>query len=506
MRLARPGVWPAVKGLIVFDGRVWLTNSQPFEDNNAADIYSYDPESRELRFERGLFSQDVGVPAVVDGRLLLPLEDPRFNLSAGEYAITDGQAWRWHRLPEGLAFHTHAIGACGDDLLAVTGAWEGQLHLSSDGGRTWRLARSYPANEAAFSRLVAVAAFKERCFVGASAFGRRGAKLLEWQGGALHPVTGWPEGNRTDRLTPWKGLLLGLNDTNAGASLHAYDGENVRRIVLPTTDRVRNLAADGETLWMVAGNSLWRTADAVRWQEVQRFDETPIAVAASGGSVFVGTFAKKGGSLFGPKRAIDMHGAAAAKPLAPQPRRRVDATMWADVEKKIGGYLEASGPGDDAGRLEALSRSLRRLTTVADPAIGERLAAHIDALDLRSGLWRFVSPRSRRSQILGWHLLSAIAVNGHGHVPVDLLAASLSSWRNATKKNLDPPIAALATVGWLDQHNGDTLDALIRRLSRTGIEPWEIGDITAALTALTGQSFAHDVDRWQAWWSERKRR
>ena len=148
LHLARPGPWPAVSELVIYDGRVWFANSQPYVDNNAADVYSYDPATSQLRFERGLFSQDVGSPAVVGGRLFLPFEDPRFNMSIGEYAVTDGQTWQWRRLPEGEAFHTHAIGRCGNTLLAVTGAWEGQLHVSPDDGHNWHLAADYPASQA----------------------------------------------------------------------------------------------------------------------------------------------------------------------------------------------------------------------------------------------------------------------------------------------------------------------------------------------------------------------
>jgi len=214
IRLARPGPWPAISGLIVYDGRVWFTNSQPYVDNNAADIYSYDPKTSTLRFERSLFSQDVGIPAVVDGRLFLPFEDPRLNMSFGEYAVTDGQTWRWRRLPEGTAFHTHAIGRCGDELLAVTGAWEGQLHVSKDSGQNWRLGSTYPAKEAKFSRLIAIAFWKDRCFIGASAWGRQDGKLLEWRDDRLIPVPGWPIGGKTDRLVVWNELLLAMNRTD----------------------------------------------------------------------------------------------------------------------------------------------------------------------------------------------------------------------------------------------------------------------------------------------------
>ncbi|MDH3659709.1 MAG: hypothetical protein OEU92_06720 [Alphaproteobacteria bacterium] len=40
VRIARPGIWPDASNLIIYDGRFWLTNSQPYADNDAADVYS----------------------------------------------------------------------------------------------------------------------------------------------------------------------------------------------------------------------------------------------------------------------------------------------------------------------------------------------------------------------------------------------------------------------------------------------------------------------------------
>lgn len=331
IRLARTGPWPAVSELIIYDGRIWFANSQPYVDNNAADIYSYDPATSALRFERGLFSQDVGIPAVVDGRLFLPFEDPRLNMSIGEYAVTDGHAWHWRRLPEGTAFHTHAIDRCGDELLAVTGAWEAQLHASKDDGQTWRLVSIYPAKEAKFSRLIAITSWKGRCFIGASARGRKDGELLEWRDGHLTPVIGWPFGGQTDHLVAWNERLLALNHTGAGSRLLAFDGEAVRPVVMPTSGQLRDLAADGDTLWAVVSDGssgrLWRTTDGTTWEETQRFDEVPIAVTAFAGNVFVGTFATGGGSLWGPNNAAEMQRAAPAKPFEQPAIRRVPPAL-----------------------------------------------------------------------------------------------------------------------------------------------------------------------------------
>ncbi len=508
MHLARPGPWPAVSELVIYDGRVWFANSQPYVDNNAADIYSYDPATTKLRFERGLFSQDVGSPAVVNGRLFLPFEDPRLNMSIGEYAVTDGRAWHWRRLPEGLAFHTHAIGQCGNDLLAVTGAWQGQLHVSPDDGRTWHLAADYPAREARFSRLIAIASWRDRCFIGASAHGRAGGKLLEWRDGDLMPVPDWPAGDRTDRLVTWRDRLLALNHTGNRSRLLAYDGRKVKPVAMPASGRLRDLAVDGDTLWAVvsngSGGSLQRTIDGVSWEVLQRFDEAPVSVTALAGRVFVGTFSTRGGSLWGPSDTTELQRAAPAKPFEPPSLRPAPPALWAALDRAIDAYVEQR-VGAEAG-IDAVGRALRQLTTFDDPEIGDGLSARLATLDLDGRVWFFSRERVKRAHRLGWYLLGAMAVNGHGRIPPDVLGAPFSTRRNATKKNEDTPIAAISAVGWIGQDDRETIGALIDRLQRARGEPWLISDIVAALSALTGQRYGHDVERWRSWWMQESRR
>lgn len=508
VRIARPGIWPAVSNVIIYDGRVWFTNSQPYADNNAADVYSYHPASSALRFERGLFSQAVGIPAVVDGRLMLPFEDPRLNVSIGEYAITDGEDWRWRRLPEGTAFHTHALGRCGDELFAVTGAWEGQLHISLDNGGTWHLASIYPAKEAKFSRLIAIASWKGRCFIGASAYGRRDGKLLEWRDGELAPVAGWPVGDRTNHLVIWNDRLLALNHTGNSARLLAFDGDAVTTMTMPGSGRLRDLAADGEALWAVVSDGsngrLWRTTNGVTWEDVQHFDEAPIAVTAFDSHVFVGTFSPGGGSLWGPSKPVDMQETAPRQPFGKRAVQHVPKQLWATLDDVISAYIEQR-VGAHAG-IEAVSDALRKLTTFEDPRIGPRLSERLAALDIDGRLRLFSRERTKRAHRLAWHLLGAMAVSAHGRIPLDVLNLPLSTRQNSWKKNMDVPIAAIAAAGWIEQDDRETIDVLMDRLPRAIGEPWMTSDIIAALRALTGQEFGHDIERWRSWWQQQHRR
>jgi len=47
------------------------------------------------------------------GLLYWPFEDSQFSAGRGEFAVTNGKAWRWGLLLEGRAFHVHAMNVVG---------------------------------------------------------------------------------------------------------------------------------------------------------------------------------------------------------------------------------------------------------------------------------------------------------------------------------------------------------------------------------------------------------
>ena len=107
--LARIGPWPAVSALIGYRGRLWFVNSVKHADHNSADLYSYDPKSGDPRYERHLFSQDAGRPAVSGGLLYWPFEDARFSVGRGEFMLTNGRDWQWRSLPYPRVLHLHTM-------------------------------------------------------------------------------------------------------------------------------------------------------------------------------------------------------------------------------------------------------------------------------------------------------------------------------------------------------------------------------------------------------------
>jgi len=106
------GPWHGVSQMILFDDRLWFTNSNPYKDTNVADLYSQDLNTGRVRYEQSLFSQDIGNPVVFEGRLYLPFEDPRRSAGRGEYVRTDGALYEWKSFADGRAFHVHAMGEC----------------------------------------------------------------------------------------------------------------------------------------------------------------------------------------------------------------------------------------------------------------------------------------------------------------------------------------------------------------------------------------------------------
>ena len=85
--LAQPGPWSAVDAIVGYGPRVWFANSEVFRNHNAADIYSYDPATGALRYERALFSQGAGRPVVAHAQPPLSVSGSDFG-SSGRGGMT----------------------------------------------------------------------------------------------------------------------------------------------------------------------------------------------------------------------------------------------------------------------------------------------------------------------------------------------------------------------------------------------------------------------------------
>ncbi len=319
--------WSGVSGLIGYGGRLWFVNSVKFVNHNSADVYSYDARSGTRRYERHLFSQDAGDPVVSGGLLYWPFEDSRWSPGRGEFMVTNGRDWRWGILPEGRAFHVHAMARHGGALLAAPSAWKALLQRSLDGGTTWKVVYEYPAPARTVSRIVALATLNGALFGGVTAWhDPRSPKLLRWNAKRFEPVADWPPGGSVPVLTPFRGWLYGDNVTNDGSAVWRTDGRRVERVTALDGFNVRSLAAGREAIWAVTadatGGALWRSADGRDWTREQRFRGLrPLDVEVYGGRVYVGASGRDGGVLLGPAAPAPVE-IAAARPGLALPRGR----------------------------------------------------------------------------------------------------------------------------------------------------------------------------------------
>ena len=52
--------------------------------------------------------------------------------------------------------------------------------------------------------------------------------------------------------------------------------------------------------------------------------------------------------------------------------------------------------------------------------------------------------------------------------------------------------------------SSNTINALVQRLNRQTDPVWVRADVIGALTAVTGQRFAYDIDQWNQWWESQR--
>jgi len=200
----------------------------------------------------------------------------------------------------------------------------------------------------------------------------------------------------------------------------------------------------------------------------------------------------------------------------PRPPSTVEAVQ-------IGGQLPSSpGPGRDRrtdlaaldgafGARESyvahrgrLRDALQPLALSGDRAVGAELSRRLDrpVPDLEVPLFggTLVVPAAKLAR---WYLLWAIALNGHGRIPVELLASPWSARPNRSEKYLESPAAAAWAVARIGQSDAATVGALVARLGSQADPAWLDGDLVGALAVLTGERFGYDVAGWRGWWSRR---
>lgn len=504
--VARIGPWPAVSSLIGFGGRLWFANSVKFVDHNSADLYSYDPKSGAVRYERHLFSQDAGLPAVADGVLYWPFEDARFSAGRGEFMLTNGRYWQWRELPHRAVLHLHAMLAHRGFLYAATGGFVAALYRSADQGRTWTAVYQHRNVAGSFSRALSLRVFNERLYAGLYASDEPGVKLGRLSGGRFLPVPGWPEGASAEALTRFRGHLYAIHRGADGSALWRTDGRSSAPVRALASQVVRALAAGNDALWAVTGGGgrgeLWHSNDGAAWRVVQRFEhDEPIDVAVYGGLPYVGALGADGrGVLYGPAAPAPAERATGLTPLPglEAPADNELAPQFAALDRALADLARFEQAGG------ALIDLLDPIIRSRSPQAAQGLANRLGAAGQGETRVRFAGKRVAASTKADWQLLRAMAQLGQGRVPPELLARRWSAAANRSEKYIESVAGAAWAIAESRQRDAPTISALIERLDRAGDPAWLAGDLIGALTALTGCRFGYDLAAWRAWWENRE--
>lgn len=501
--VARVGPWPVATRLIAYDGRIWFANSVKGRNHNSADLYSVDPTTGDLRYERHLFSQDAGWPLVHNGRLYWPFEDSRISLSWGEVMRTNRGYWELQTIPSAVSYHTHALASLGDRLIAATSAWRAGLQISDDDGRTWRQLYDHPTPDRRVSRITALETLGDKVF--AVLNGPNEAGLLVTDGEQVWPLDGWPKEKRVLSMAVFGDYLYGFVRTEVGVEVWRSDGETSERVRAAGEDwRPRAIAAGLQALWAItatnSSGAVWRSSDGREWTRV--FDLTggrPDELLIHDGQVYIAGAGSDGRSI--------LWGPAPNRSSALSPEDEAPSYYLAAINRNSGNWDEQAAEliavQSDPASYDRHARGLRdvvfRLASSRTPE--GFFTARLDGpwpegeLSLIGGA--VTAPRARLGR---WVLLWGMALSGNGPVPVDYLREPWTAPANRSEKYFETAPAAIWAVAVTHQRDPATIDALIERLSYDDDPAWLRGDVVGALSALTGQRFAYNVPAWQTWW------
>ena len=514
--MARVGPWPVISQMIGYRGRVWFANSVKGVNHNSADLYSLDPRTGDVRYERHLMSQDAGDPLVHNGLLYWPYEDTRSSLGWGGVEVTNGESWRYFVVPSAEMFHIHALAEWRGGLLAVSSAWRAGLQLSRDGGREWEQLYDHTTAPGKVSRMGSLVT------AGGQAVAHlRGAggvvRLVRWTGeGVPVNVKGWQQRQRFHGLTAHGDEAYLVQNTKAGSRIWVVDGSTARELEPALPDwRVWDLASDGGRLWAVTriedGGQVWSSPDGEGWRlEAGLRGGQPMSIAAADGAIYVGGTGDDGkGVLWGL-----MPGALHAKPVTsvpmlpeaqvpalPEPQRQDGPVDHVALAHDLDEVLADPENYFDHGR-GGLRGAVYRIARSDPPAdlLSSRLGVNLPGsqVPLMGG-----SKTVARDRLGQWIVLWGMAISAKGKVPLDYLSQPWDVPRHGSEKYFHPLLMALWTIAQTGQNDAETVAALIGRLDRKGDPPWLKGDVVGALSAVTGERFAYDTEAWRRWWAQR---
>ncbi|MGI9463683.1 MAG: hypothetical protein ACR2OM_07080 [Aestuariivirgaceae bacterium] len=502
--LAEVGPWPVASNLIVYRGRLWFSNSVKGRNHNSADIWSLDPKTGNVRYERHLFSQDAGRPLIFNGLLYWPHEDPRISLGHGIVSVTNGSEWRELDISTAMMFHVHELVDWGGSMVAVTSAWRAGLQVSDDGGASWSQFYDHATAPRRTSRLQSATVLGGRLYFRLS--DPSGTRLVAFKEGRPVAIDGWPK-QHFRALTAYRGAVFAIVGKGNSATLWRSSGRR--------SEPVTGISADGQLVDLHAGDGklsalfangnggyVATSDDGAAWRIAVVFDGgRPTELISAGQQILVGGAGPDGRAMiWGLKGTALPHETDTANLQLPAPFKlpTIDGIDWPQQAVNLKSALSNPANFENHGR-DGLKKTVRGIVSLSPP--DTFLAEHLDAPMPSNRVGVIGGEYSVPARQIGkWILLAGMASNPNSVVPVDYLERNWDVPAKQSEKYFDPLLGALFTVSRNRQGDRATVSTLIDRL-QTGRDPlWLTGDVIGALNAITGQRFGYDTAGWAAWW------
>ncbi len=426
----------------------------------------------------------------------------------GAVSVTDGETWGELEIPTAKTFHVHHLVNWGGTLVAVTSAWQAGLQTSDDGGATWSEFYNHPTEPKRVSRLSSPAIVLGRLY-----FKLRdpsGSRLVRVAEHELAEIAQWPQ-THFHSLTSFDSTLYGIVGRRGTASIWKSSWKSGRR----TSQRLGATYGHGDPVDLFAGKDrIWAlfaqskggyvasSKNGNSWQIEATFEGgTPHELVVAPQQILVtGAGADGLAVVWGIKGTALKETSQGYRREIPAPFRLPpsDAIDWQQQSDRLKDALRAPANFRNHGR-EGLREIVRNIAALSPPP--EFFASHLDAAmpDIKVAVigGEAMVPAHRIGQ---WNLLWAMRSNSRARVPPTLLARPWQLTNRHSEKYFDPLLAALMTVAHNRQNDTETVATMINRLKSKQDPPWLQGDIIGVLTAVTGQKFGYNIDKWQTWW------
>ncbi|NNE25093.1 MAG: hypothetical protein HKN11_21030 [Rhizobiales bacterium] len=384
--LATIGPWPVASNPIVYNGRLWFSASVNGRNHNSADLWSLEPKSGNLQYERHLFSQGAGTPVIFQGLLYWPHEDPRLSMGYGAVSVTDGETWGELEIPTAKTFHVHHLVNWGGTLVAATSAWQAGLQASDDGGATWSEFYDHPTEPKRVSRLNSPAIVLGRLY-----FKLRdpsGTRLVRVAEHELAEIAQWPQ-THFHSLTSFNANLYGIVGRRGTASIWKSSWKSGRR----TSQRLGatyghgdpvDLFADKDRIWALfaqsKGGYVASSKNGNSWQIEATFEGgTPHELVVAPQQILVtGAGADGLAVVWGIKGTALKETSQGYRRKIPAPFRLPpsDAIDWQQQSDRLNDALRAPANFRNHGR-EGLREIVRNIAALSPPP--EFFASQLDA-------------------------------------------------------------------------------------------------------------------------------